>query len=519
MKLERSKNSARNILFGTVTRAFNLIVPFFMRTLIIYVLGVEYVGLDSLFISILQVLNLAELGVGYALVYSMYEPLAKDDTEKICALLLLYKKYYRIIGLVILGAGIILTPFLPLLIKGDVPDGINLYLLYYLNLLSTVVSYLFFSYKISIITLYQRNDIVDKVRLTTSAIKYTLQFLVLWLFHNYYFFIIVALSSEVLANYISYLMVNKYFPQYKAEGKLSKKEVSLINHRARDLFTAAFGSVVVDSADTIVISAFLGLTSLALFQNYYFVITTIIGVITLITNSALAGIGNSIVTETKEKNYSDMKKLTFVFCWIGVFSVCCLLCAVQPFVKIWVGKENLLPYSLVICFCVYLFVKIINSLLNTYKDAAGLWHIDRFRPLVTALSNLTMNLIMVQFWGLFGILISTIISMLFIGMPWLLYNLFSFLFTNKKIKEYLFVLLNYSIICVVLGIASALLISRIELNSIVFTIIVRITVCTCMNIAVLLIVFGKTSEFCSLIHYADKVTNGKFGFLFKRLGL
>ena len=88
MKLERSKNSARNILFGTVTRAFNLIVPFFMRTLIIYVLGVEYIGLDSLFISILQVLNLAELGVGYALVYSMYEPLAKDDTEKICALLL-----------------------------------------------------------------------------------------------------------------------------------------------------------------------------------------------------------------------------------------------------------------------------------------------------------------------------------------------------------------------------------------------------------------------------------------------
>jgi len=117
MKIERTKNATRNIVFGVILKAYQIIVPFIMRTAMIYFMGVQYLGLNSLFTSILQVLNLAELGVGSAMVYSMYKPIAEDDEITICALLRLYKRYYFLIGLVIAVVGTAVTPFVSSRIK------------------------------------------------------------------------------------------------------------------------------------------------------------------------------------------------------------------------------------------------------------------------------------------------------------------------------------------------------------------------------------------------------------------
>ena len=129
-KIERTKNASRNISFGVILKIYQILVPFLMRTAMIYLMGVQYLGLNSLFTSVLQVLNLAELGVGSAMVYSMYKPIAEDDETTICALMKLYRTYYRVIGLVIAVVGCALTPFIPNLIKSDVPAGLNIYLLY-----------------------------------------------------------------------------------------------------------------------------------------------------------------------------------------------------------------------------------------------------------------------------------------------------------------------------------------------------------------------------------------------------
>ena len=177
-KIERTKNATRNIIFGVILKAYQIIVPFLMRTAMIYLMGVQYLGLNSLFTSILQVLNLAELGVGSAMIYSMYKPIAEDDNATICALMKLYKTYYRIIGLVIAVIGCALTPFIPKLISGDVPDNLNIYLLYLLNLGATVLSYWLYAYKNCILQAHQRVDIVSKVSLVTSTIQYALQLLV-----------------------------------------------------------------------------------------------------------------------------------------------------------------------------------------------------------------------------------------------------------------------------------------------------------------------------------------------------
>ena len=186
MKIERTVNAGRNIAFGMILQVYQIAIPFIMRTAMIYFLGVEYLGLNSLFSSVLQVLNLAELGVGAAMVYSMYKPIAEDDTAKICSLMKLYRTYYRVIGGVIGGTGLVLTPFIPLLVKSDLPEDINVYILYLMNLALTVLSYWLFAYKNSLFQAHQRIDIPNKVTLITNTIMYILQFFVLIYIKNYY---------------------------------------------------------------------------------------------------------------------------------------------------------------------------------------------------------------------------------------------------------------------------------------------------------------------------------------------
>lgn len=431
MRIERIKNAYRNMLYGIALQVYKLIVPFVMRTLMLYLLGVQYLGLNSLFTSILQVLNLAELGIGSAMVYSMYKPIVEDDNEKICALMQLYKIYYRVIGFVILGLGIILLPFIPKLISGEIPEDINLYVLYFLNLVATVLTYWLFAYKNSILQAYQRNDVVSKVTLLSETIKYALQIFVLVVFRNYYLYVIAILITQILNNVLTAIAARKMYPMYQAKGTLNKSEREVINHRIRDLFTSKVGGVIVNSADTIVISVFLGLTVLAIYQNYYYLFTAVIALITIIYNSVGAGLGNSIIVDSSEKVFSDFKKFLLIISWIAGFGSTCFLCLYQPFMKLWVGADLLMDFSVVVCLVIYFFIYCINQLLNSYKDAAGMWHEDRYRPLVTAIVNLTLNLILVQFIGLYGIILSTVLSMLFVGMPWLVQNLFSVIFEKN----------------------------------------------------------------------------------------
>lgn len=508
MKIERTKNAKRNMIFGTALKLYQILLPFLMRTAMIYCLGVQYLGLNSLFTSILQVLNLAELGVGSAMVFSMYKPIAEEDHKTICALINLYKWYYRIIGAVVLVGGVLIVPFIPNLIEGDIPSDINVYVLYLLNLGATVLTYWLFAYRNSILQGYQRNDVVSKVTIATDTVKYALQIGALFIFHNYYYYVIAVLLTQAIGNIATAVISKKMYPQYDPKGKLPKEEVKKINGRIRDLFTAKLGFIIVNFADTIVISAFLGLTVLAVYQNYYFIMTAVIGLMTVIFQSCTAGIGNSIIVETKEKNYLDFKKFTMLISWIAGICTSCFLCLYQPFMKIWVGKDLMLSFFAVVCFCIYYFMYEINQLINTYKDAAGMWHEDRWRPLVTALTNLVLNLIMVQFWGIYGVLLSTVLSMVLVGMPWLIHNLFTVVFERKQLSGYLKTLFFYVIVVAISCFLCGFLCSFINFSNII-TLLLRGVVCVILPNLIYFVAFRKTKEFMGCMKLMDKITSGK----------
>lgn len=508
MKIERTNNATRNITFGILLKIYQMAVPFLLRTALIYYMGAQYVGLDSLFTSILQVLNLAELGVGSAMVYSMYKPIVEDDSITICALMKLYQLYYRVIGGVIAVVGLILTPFVPTLVKGNLPSDLNIYILYLLNLLATVLSYWVFAYKSSVFQAHQRVDVISKINIITFTFRYVGQLLVILFIKDYYIYIMVMLATQLMTNIITAIAANKMYPDYQPYGLLDKKVVKEINQRIKDLFTSKIGSVVVNSADSIVISAFLGLTILAMYQNYYFIMTSIIGLIAILFQACTAGIGNSVIVESKEKNFVDLKNFTFLIAWIGGFCSCSFLCLYQPFIKIWLGEKYLLGFSAVICLCIYFFVYEINQLLNTFKDAAGIWHEDRYRPLVTAAANLGLNLLLVQYWGVYGVLLSTVISMVAVGMPWLLYNLFTVLFERIYFKEYFKSLLKYFVIVFFSCVLCYLVCGLFHLGEWP-TLIVRGIICCILPNIFYLVIYRKTSEFRQCLDLLERITKGK----------
>ena len=247
---------------------------------------------------------------------------------------------------------------------------------------------------------------------------------------------------------------------------------------------------------------------LAIYQNYYYLITAVIGLVSAVFTSCTAGIGNSLVMESKEKNFSDFKVFTFIIVWIAGFCSSCFLCMFQPFMRIWMGKERLVEFPVVICFCIYFFLYEINQLFNLYKDAAGNWHTDRFRPMVTALVNLGINLLLVRYWGLYGIILSTVFSMLFVGMPWLLYNLFTSIFEKNYFRDYFKCILKYVLVALLANVVVFFICSFIELSD-VLTIVIRAAICIVGFNCAFIILLHREKNFKKSIVLIDKMTKGK----------
>lgn len=493
MQETRVKNASRNVVFGMFLKGYQILLPFIMRTAIMYYMGDGYLGLNSLFGSVLWVLNLAELGVGSAMVYSMYQPIIDNDKAQICALLKLYQKYYRIIGLVIAIVGGILTPFIPYLVKGDVPADISIYVVYLLNLFCTCMSYWLLAYKNSLLTAHQRNDVASKVMLATNTFQYVVQLIVVVTIGDYYIYLIVQIFTQIVTNLVTAYFANKMYPDYKACGKLPKETVTKINNRIKDLVTMKVGQVIVSSSDSIVISAFLGLTSVALYNNYNYVLTAVTGIMNVVFVSCTAGIGNSILVETEEKNYIDLKKLSFIIMWLSGMCSAVMLCLYQPFMVIWAGENRMLSFEVVVCMVAYFFVSQINQILITYKDAAGIWHEDRFRPLVTALVNLVLNIILVQFIGIYGVILSTVLSILLVGMPWILHNLFTVLF-KRSMWEYLARICYYTVVTILVCVLTYVITSQLPSQGLL-ALIGKAVVAVMVSNMLMFLAYFKMKEF------------------------
>ena len=496
MSDSRTKNVSRNIFIGIILKIVTLLLPFITRTLLIYLLGTDSVGVSTLFTSILSFLSLAELGFGSAVVYSMYKPIADEDYTTINSLLNYYKKLYRIIGFLILIIGIILIPFLPFLIKDEVPSEININSLYLLFLVNTVISYFFAGYRQSILIAYQRTDIRDKIAILVLVFVRIGEVLAIYFTKSLYVYEIVAIIGTVITNVLTAIVTRRMFPNIKCEGTIELKVKKDISKRLGGLFGTKLNSIVVNQADSIVISSFLGLKLLTQYGNYYYILNAVSGVIMILFTSMTASIGNKIASDSSETVFVVFKRINFLNNWVVGWCTICLACLYHPFMIIWVKDSLSLPIAMSFLMALYFYVSQVQRALLTFKDAAGLWYEDRLRPFISMIINLVSNLILVNLIGIYGIVLSTIISFL-ISIPWCNYIVFKYLFKLSPLKNIKQMLLNFLI---TLGVGSLTFFVCSFFDYSIIGLIYKIIVCLFIPNLFYLILFMKTDE---CMYYKD----------------
>lgn len=485
MRIQRTKNATRNIFWGILFRMVATLCPFIMRTVLLYTLGVEYLGLNSLFTSLLSFLSLAELGVGNAMVYAMYKPVAQDDDAAICALLKLYKKLYKIIGTIILVIGLMIFPFVEKLVHGSYPHDINPYILFALYLFNTVISYFMYGYKQSILLAFHRNDIISRRATILRLTMYLVQIVILFVTRNFYLYILILPFYNISTNLVNSYIVDKLYPQYKCMGEVSKETSASIKRNVFSLIGNKLSDIVLNSADNLVLSIFIGLSMVASYDNYYYVFNAVVGIALVIYTSLTAGLGNSIELESTEKNYHDFKILTFLNSWFVTWCTTCLICLMQPFMYIWVGEKYMFHDSVVILFGIYFYIFQSEKIVLTYKDAAGIWWQDRLRPYIVMGTNLLLNILTVQVIGVYGVVLSTIVSLI-ISLPWSGYILHKYLF-QKPFLNYLGLYLKYIFIACITCFVTYILCSKISATKYMLLILRLIICCIVPNLLFLIL--------------------------------
>lgn len=422
MAATRVQNTKRNIIWGFFQRVLSVLLPFFVRTALIYQLGVTYVGLNSFYLSVLNILNLAELGFGSAIAYSMYKPIAEEDHETVGRLLQFFKKIYRVIGLLIFAVGMILMPFLGDLITGEHPADVNLQLGFLIYLLNTSLSYLLFGYRQVLITAHQRNDVVSKIQSIVLITLNSLQIIALLVYPSFYVFMILVPLTTVAQNVALYIMSNRLLPQYKElsylKTGLTKSEKTFIKQQVIGVFLYKTCMFTRNSFDMIFISMFLGLIVAGCYSNYFMIISSVLTVMQVIYSSMTAPIGNSIASESPEKNFKDMRLFMFLYASVACVCLACILCMSQPFIELWVGKDLMLPDYILWLLCGYFYMCVMGDIRSVYVDATGLWWKLKGRSIIEAALNIVLNFVLIQIIGLPGVIIATIISMLLVNYLW-----------------------------------------------------------------------------------------------------
>lgn len=434
----RTKHSKRNIISGLIKQVTNLVLTFALRTIVIYFLGAEYQGLSGLFSSILQVLSLADLGFASAIMFILYKPIVDGDNEAICAIVNYLKKIYFIVGAVILGLGLCIMPFLQFLISGDVPSDINIYILFGIYLFNASISYMLFAYKGTLISAMQRENVVSNIYTLSFSFVKVLQIVLLIIFRNYYAFAIVIPLGSILNSVAIQIASKKIFPEIVPVGDVNPETKIVFKKQIVPVFIGKISDVARNSLDNIIISILFGLTLVAVYDNYYYIYSALYGIMGIIIHGVIASVGNSIASESVEKNYNDLLKINFLFMAITGFISVCMYCLYQPFMNIWMKGDSTLLLSEIDMsfFCLYFYCINMTYPRSMYLDGKGLFYESRYWCILESLANLGLNILLGKLMGITGIIVATVITIVvfnFIGRSEVLFKHY---FKTGKLRFY-----------------------------------------------------------------------------------
>lgn len=431
----RTKNSIRNIFYTVGGQLSKELLAFIVRTVFIRTLAIEYLGVNGLFTNILSFLSLAEMGVGSALVFAMYKPMAEQDEVKLQMYMAVYQKVYTAIGFFVLGVGFALTPFLDYFMK-ERPDIPYLELIYILYVLNTGATY-FFAYKGSIFNADQRAYVVTNNTTFFTIIQSVVRIVVLITTHNFIAYLALSIVVVYLQNFNIARKANKAYPFIKRHPKenLPKEEATALKKNICALLMHKIGLVVLNSSDNIIISRFIGVLSVGLYSNYSLITNAVKSTFDMVIGAIGTSVGNLCAKEKIEKVYQVYNTILLLNIWIGSFCVICLFNLLNPFITIWLGEEFLFPTSTVLAIVISFYIQVTMRAGEMFKTASGLFWYDRYAPVAQCIINVIVSILLAKKYEITGIFIGTSVAMLLTKWWMTPYVLFKYKF-HLPLSEY-----------------------------------------------------------------------------------
>lgn len=495
MKESRTENSIRNVFVAISGQGIGIIVSFIARVVFVRLLGEDYLGVNSLFTNIVGLLALAELGVGTAINYSLYRPLAEKNIEKIKSLMYLYKKVYIIIGSIILILGLILTPFITYFMKASDTTVIpNIKLIFVLFVINSAISYLY-SYKRALIISDQYRYIATIYRYVFYCALNLLQIIILLVTRNYVLFLLVMLLMTFLENYFVYKKADRMYPYLKEKHikPLEENDINEIKKNTVALLFHKIGSSVVNSTDSILISKIIGIVTVGMYSNYLLITNALNIVIGQLFNALVASVGNMGVSEKNEKAEQILMSLFYINFIVASVISACILSSVNLLIKAWFGEPMVLSITILVVIVFNFYLYQIRRSVLTFRDAYGLYWYDRYKALVEAILNLSISIVLGMRFGLAGILLGTIVSCMLTSLwiePFVLYK-YAF---KKSPKEYYMKLFVYSIITFLDCLISYKIVDSLKFKGFIGFIFGCILTCV-ITLIIDIGLFGKTREY------------------------
>ncbi len=495
-KRSRSSNAIKNIIVALLCQGLTFVFSFATRTIFINLLGDEYNGLTSFFQNVVSMLSFTELGVGIAIIYALYKPIADNDIEKLKSLMNFYKNIYRIFAVVIFGLGLLVTPTLKFFLETDVPLGnVSLYFLIYLG--NTAVSYLFI-YKSSILNADQRNRTVKLISTIFLILRNVIEIAILLLTHSFVAYLLVQLLCTILNNLTVSIVANKYYPWLKEKAtKLNKDEKKNIFNDVKSMFVYRVGGILLNHSASLIMSKIVGVVILGFYSNYYLFIgaaTTLLELVFHALTGSLGNLNSSKDTKSSEKVLRECNFMAFFLytvCAVGMFVL------LDDVVYIWLGPDRLLGKE--ICFAMVANLYIYGMLqgVMSYRTTTDLFRITKYIILVTCTLNVGLSIVMGLKWGLFGILIATSIARLvsnFWYEPLMLYKkIFKMPASKHFVRQGMYFATTLGS-----GAITYFVCEKLFTEVTILSIAVKFVLCVAIPSVIIFILYFKTEEFKAL---------------------
>lgn len=499
--MNRTRQTKRNIVSSIIQNTISILISLISRIIFVRVLDASYLGINGLFSNVLSILSLADLGMATVLMYHLYTPIAEGNTQEIKSLIYYFKRIYNYIALAVLIIGLALIPFLKYIINlsEEIP---NIYIFYLVSLLNIVVSYLFV-YRTTLVAADQKTYILNNYIILFKIITFVLQTGVLFLFKDYLLYLIVALGTGFLCNLAQNRATLRMYPYLRDDGVkpyVDKEWKKQIFKNIKALFLYKIAGTIQSNTDNILISVFVGTIQVGYYSNYILVLNQIVSFIGIIFNSAKASVGNLFATANQDERakFQLFKCCELVdYILVGITTISTVVLS-KDIIGLLFGQEYVLPQYIVIAIAANFYTNNIRQSIWMFRETSGLFQPLRYVTVVTAALNIVLSIILGKYFGMFGIIVATVISRMSFAWwrePMVLYKRIF----NQSSREYFFTYIGRVLLTIGLVFLCTEISSLIVSGNVVLDVILKsaITIGICSFIYFL--IYRRTSEFQYLL--------------------